>query len=452
MEAALRIPIHTLHNDPGQINPPPSWRLWAAIGLTAVILRLGFSIGLGMLWHPEPWEQEEIANHLLAGDGFIYEYLNTIYRSYCEPLYPYLAAAVYAVTRHSQPALVLVQILFSAATAVFAAQCGWHVTRDRRVSVCAGFLVAIHPGLVLYSMKLHPLVLDSFFFTLVAWACLRYAHRPTPGEAARIGILSGLCALTRPTILAGLPWICGWVWRMTASSRGSRLKRVALLLALAAASLSPWVIRNYAVHGQFMLTRSNTPFVFWLGNNPRATGSALDQQGQPVIALAPPELLKKLETADELTQNRLFGEAARAFVLSDPWGFVWRTWKKWTYFWWFTPQAGLLYPRSWFQFYRVWWFLLACAGLWGLWKARTLPPISRASFWFLVGIAAAAGAAQSLFYIEGRHRLAIEPVLSCMIAFGLVKIGSAVLSALRSPPCWRAGRRPGSPPGEYAES
>jgi len=404
------------------VTAPPSRRLLIAIGGIAFLLRLAFSIKTGLLWHPETWEQEIIVNHLLAGEGFIYEYLNTVYRSYTEPLYPGLAAAVYLFTGHSQPALVVVQMLLSAATAVFAAQCGWHVTGDRRVAALAGLGVAAHPGLILYSTKLHPLVLDSLFLTLIVWACLRYACSPNARKAAGIGLLCGLCALTRPTIVIAVPLVCGWLWRATTGgSFQTRLKRVLLVGMLAGAVLSPWVFRNYAVHHQFMLTRSNTPFVFWLGNNPQATGSALDRQGRPVIQRAPPELLKKLETADELAQNRLFGEAAWSYVVSDPLGFFRRIGEKWVYFWWFTPQAGLLYSQKWFQLYRAGWFFAACAGLWGLWKGRTLPDEVRPSFWFLVLFAAVIGAAQSLFYIEGRHRLAIEPLLSCVIAFGFLR-------------------------------
>ena len=407
-----------MRGSPPPLTPPPSRRLLILIGLAAFLLRLAFSLKTGLLWHPEIWEQETIVNHLLAGEGFIYDYLNTIYRSYCEPLYPGLAAAVYLLTAHSQPALVLVQIFLSAITAVFAAQCGWLITGNRRVAALAGFIVAAHPGLILYSIKLHPLVLDALFLTLVVWASLRYAGSPSAPKAAGIGILCGLCALTRPTLAVALPLIAGWLWRATTGSFWIRFKRLLLLGTLMAAVLSPWVIRNYRVHHQFMLTRSNTPFVFWLGNNPQFTGSALDRTGRPVIQLAPPELLKKIEATDELGQNRLFGEAAWAYVVSDPLGFVWRTLEKWTYFWWFTPQAGLLYSKKWFELYRALWFLMACGGLWGLWKARTLPAGLRSSFWFVVLFAAVIGAAQSLFYIEGRHRLAIEPLLSCLIAFG----------------------------------
>jgi hypothetical protein len=422
MEKAIRVPIRSVSAPSHSVTFAIPWGLWASVGLVAVVVRLGYGVWSGRLWQPETWEYERIADHLLRGDGFVFEHMNTVYRSYAEPLYPFLVAGVYALTQHSQWTLVLVQIALSAVTALVALQCASRLTQDPRIAALAGMLVAIHPGLVIYTMKLHPLVLDVLFLTLVAWSSLCYGDRPTARRVAVIGAVSGFCALTRPTVLAVVPLVCWWIWRTTNTSVSIRLGRVALMLGVLGALVSPWVIRNYAVHSQFMLTRSNTPFVFWLGNNPQATGSSLDKEGRELFMLAPPEFRASIEAADERTQNRLFGEAAWAYIRSDPWGFVWRTWQKWIYFWWFTPQAGHLYPPGWLDLYRVWWAGLACAGLYGLWAAPTLAPVLRIRIWFLIGMGGMIGAIQSLFYIEGRHRLAVEPMLSGIIAFGAFQL------------------------------
>ena len=393
-------------------------RLWLAVGLAAVALRLAFAMASGRLWHPEIWEYESIANHLLRGDGFIYQRFGTVYRSYCEPLYPGLVALVYAVSGHSQLALVLVQILLSSVTAVVAAACGWLLTKDLRVSGVSGALVALHPGLVLYATKLHPLVLDALFMTSVACASLAYAERPSGQRAACLGAACGFCLLTRPTIVAVLPLIAWWVWRATGRNLGRRVARVGLVMAVMAALGAPWVARNYLVHGRFMLMRSTTPLVFWLGNNPNATGSALDPHGRDVLLLAPQEFSEQILVSDELTQNRLFAAAAWAYVRADVPGFFRRWWQKWVYFWWFSPQAGVRYRADWMEAYRVWWAVLVVIGGWGLWITPRLAPACRRAVWFLVGMVAIIGAVQSLFYIEGRHRLAVEPALSSIIALG----------------------------------
>src|SRR5688572_15827112 len=79
------------------------------ICLVAFGLRAAAFFLLGRAERPDLWEGEEIANNLLAGRGFTYQFLGTTYRSYMEPLYPALCAGVYALTGHSFTALGMVQ-------------------------------------------------------------------------------------------------------------------------------------------------------------------------------------------------------------------------------------------------------------------------------------------------------------------------------------------------------
>lgn len=396
------------------------WRTAGFVGLGALAVRLAFGLTTGRLWHPEVWEYEQIAQHLLNGEGFIYGHMHTVYRSYCEPLYPWLVAAVYALSHSQQAAMAVIQMVLSAMTAALIVPCAWWLSLKRGVALIAGSVVAVHPGLIVYTTKLHPLVLDALLLTVVVWSALWYAEHPSAGRTAAIGAAIGLCLLTRPTVGALLPLVVWWIWRSQAGGARVRAGRVLLLLLLVAAVASPWVVRNFVVHGRFMLTRSNTPYVFWLGNNPHATGAAMDAQGRDLLELGPPEFRSRiLESRDEMAQNRLFAEAAWAYVRERPLAFVQRTWQKWMAFWWFSPQAGQLYPQGWMTAYRWWWGVTGTLALWGVWSAMRLrDPSQRVRWWLLLGALVLIGMVQSFFYVEGRHRLAIEPLVSCFVALG----------------------------------
>src|SRR4029077_11507419 len=68
--------------------------------------------------------------------------------------------------------------------------------------------------------------------------------------------------------------------------------------------------------------------------------------------------------------------------------------------------------------YRVWWaFLLVLFAL----GAIATP---RREVWLLVAMAVLVSFAPSLFYVEGRHRLAVEPLLLPMAALSLTKGGT----------------------------
>jgi hypothetical protein len=174
------------------------------------------------------------------------------------------------------------------------------------------------------------------------------------------------------------------------------------------------------MHKQFMLTRSNTPFVFWLGNNPNFSGSALDIKGEPVFNSAPAAFKEKTYTLNEAAQNKEFLTAAVKYIYEHPLRFIERTIKKFYYFWWFSPQSGLLYHKIWFILYKILYIFIVTAGLTGIYSTyqeglfRAKPAIALILLMLLT-----ISFTQSLFYIEGRHRWAIEPIFLIFTAKGL---------------------------------
>ncbi len=159
-----------------------------------------------------------------------------------------------------------------------------------------------------------------------------------------------------------------------------------------------------------------------LWNPHNFSGSALDKKGRDIYDLAPEDFKKKVESLDELGQNRLFGKEAFAYVRRHPTGFLARTLKKFYYFWWFSPQAGILYPKLWLGIYKIFYVLALICGILGIIRAFKQDNRRRAQ-----GSAALAALLvisvslfQSLFYVEVRHRWAIEPVFLIFAAGGLV--------------------------------
>ena len=92
------------------------------------------------------------------------------------------------------------------------------------------------------------------------------------------------------------------------------------------------------------------------------------------------------------------------------------------HFWWFAPQTGVLYPSSWRQLYMAYYvvvLLLAAAGAWRL--ARIGAPATRLALLlgaFLFGLSAL----QSVYYVEARHRWAIEPMLLAISGGGVAAL------------------------------
>ena len=390
-----------------------------AILVVAMVVRLGVALSTECLFQPELWEYETIATNLVNGKGFTFDYKNTVYRSYCEPLFPWLCATIYLIVGHEHSAIVVLQIALSIMTIYAVMLCTRYFSHDRTVVAVAGALVAFHPALILYTCKLHPLTLDALCFTVVAWSCLRYREAPSSWRSAAIGAVCGVCFLTRPTVLVTLPLIAWWLWRCQRQS--TQIVRDLSLIAIAALAIgSPWVVRNFAIHDHLMLTRSTSSFVLWLGNNPASSGSSKDDSGRDIFFEVAPEAFRAriMAAADEVTQNRMFHQAAVEYIRSDLSAFVHRTMLKFVSFWWFGPQTGINYPPRWMDFYRIYWGGLALSTLVGLYILRAKSDESAAAI-LVAGIAVAISLAQSVYYVEGRHRLAIEPLLAPLMAVAL---------------------------------
>jgi hypothetical protein len=78
------------------------------------------------------------------------------------------------------------------------------------------------------------------------------------------GALAGLAAQFRPNLLL-VPLVLAAFHVVRAPQRLRRAKRAAVLLAASAMVLTPWVVRNYQLTGQFVPTSTHGGVQFWYG-------------------------------------------------------------------------------------------------------------------------------------------------------------------------------------------
>jgi hypothetical protein len=394
-----------------------SQRALLAIAAIAFGIRLAYAAATGELRAPQTWEPEQISTNLLQHHEFTFRFKNdpTVYRAYIEPMHPFIGAAVYAITNHSLMAMVLLQLLVAAATVWLLGRVATLASGRSEVGIVAALIMAVHPGYIRYSCILHPLVFDTFSFVAAAGAVIRYGHVPTLRRGLAAAAIIGLGALTRPTILLFLLPLVWITWR-SPDARSKRFARSAAVIALTFAMIAPWTIRNAIVLHHFVLTRSGTGFVFWLGNNRAASGSAIDSKGVRVVDHAPPELAKRIWAADEITRDRIFTGEAMRYIRRDPAAAIVRIGNRLAYFWWFSPQWGALYSPGAKLVYVMWWIALLLLWIAGAAVCRDF------DVWFLSAMAFLVSCGQSLYYVEGRHRLSIEALILPMIAIGALRL------------------------------
>ena len=401
------------------------WRIDAwLLGATgaALVARLAAVVAWGAHRAPELWEYETIADNVLAGRGFVYDSVSGgAHWSHVEPLYPLLTAGVYALTGHSHLVMALVNAVLSTLLVPLA----WTVAmRLGGVGPArlAAILTAADPGLVRYAVKFHPLALDALGLMGVLALALWLRERLDVRAHVWFGLAAGACVLTRPTVLVFLPVAWSWLVALSPGRRRRRVGLIAISVVVAAVTISPWVARNYAVHGRFVLTRTNGPYVFWLGNNPHWTGTSVNADGNALFEGLPAALRERIVASPELAQNDLLREEAWRYVRADPAAFAGRIAWRFAHFWLVPVQSGLLYRSEPLGVYRVfYWTAAAAAGL-GLLALASGGRGGRsavANGVLVVGFLAAISLIQSAFFVETRHRLALEPALLALAALGV---------------------------------
>jgi 4-amino-4-deoxy-L-arabinose transferase-like glycosyltransferase len=391
----------------------------ASAAVAAVALRAGVTLWGGRLRAPQVFEMEEQVRNWFGGQGFTYHFLGTDYRSFNSALpYGLLYAGVYGLSGGRPAANLVVQWLCAALLCLVVWQIGTRLGPSP-VAGLAAWLAATHPGLVAYDGT--RLIQITFDATLMAGALLsfvRWAEHPSVGRAGCAGLLTGLVMYERGTAGLFFPIALFWVKGLSHLSWSRWTRQVAVYGAIATLLLLPWVVRNTLVHGRFVPLMTTTWMALWEGNNEIATGTEFTADGQPIKWAPPPELRERLAGRDELEQMEAFREAALTFIRTQPRGAAELYVRKLGFFWWRSPDTGRWYPGGSVAAYQAWYLVFLGFAVIGVVTLAQGPPrpwaVARLVLW--LGLTFSAG--QALFYIGGRHRWTIEPVLGLLSAAG----------------------------------
>lgn len=397
----------------------------------AVVLIAFVGVGVRIVWQlltgfydgPLTYEEEELAQQILAGAGYGYYFreLGTTLVSFGTLGLPLLLVLIHLI----DPGFTLVGVMQAGLSVVVVA--GAYVLGRRLLSPTAGvlaaLLVAVHPALIIMSARaVISAVYDHALAAAVFVAAAALLSQRTTQHAIVFGVLSALGAFFRPTIgvasAAGLAVI------------GARPPRKALAIALAVFLTVPVAL---AVRNAIALGASGSTTMvcvqLWLGNNPNASGGAFTADGRQGLFDALPPDLQAVVGRPEPEIGRAFCDAAFDFLGADiPRALGWQLTKLY-YFWWFSPLAGMLYVPGMIEVYKVLYaieLLFAVAGAVAAWR------VGRGTLvLMLLAMMLAISVSQVLFYVEGRHRLIIECPLAAFAACGVVAVGRA-LRASRS--------------------
>lgn len=399
------------------------------IVLVALAIRILMIFIMGRHISPEVWEYDTIAKNILEGRGYTYEQLSTIYRSFGYPVFPYFSALLLLLGKGQYLLTHIAQVVCSSTSCVIVYLIAQRVIHKTNIAFLSGLMAALHPGAVIYTTKVHELVLSMLILGIIIYLSSRVS-RFSAGGLSLIGFLIGLGMLTRPTIAALLPALLVYF-----CLRFKNFKRAFvsffLVCIVAATVLAPWIARNYSVHKRFIFITTSSAEHFWRGNNPHSSGSALAPDGKTILSKSP-EFVKQLRSLTEIQQYDLFIRTALNFIKANPARFVSLVSKKFFHYLWFSPQSGLWYRSSWLFVYKAYYIMIVIFALAWFYLLRKNPGPDIPSTVLILTTFLFIGLIHSLFYVEGRHKWIVEPFLLIFSAGGIIYIKDKLIQCLKT--------------------
>jgi 4-amino-4-deoxy-L-arabinose transferase-like glycosyltransferase len=249
-----------------------------AVGLAARLL-FGF-----LYWTGKPLtldEQEYIllARNVARGHGLTYDGGPPGVRHFERPpVYPLFVAGILKVTGTEAPppggdtgvpsAVKVAQSLLGALTIWLIALVAYRAA-GARAAATAAWLAALYPPLVWISAYLLSEALYVVLGLLAVW-CLGEAIDRTGASkrwpAVAAGVVAGIGILAKEAMVFFVMLALAWLIVRR------RLFLAGLLVAGVVLTVLPWTVRNYAVHGRFVLGAPHGGVTLWTGNNRLARG------------------------------------------------------------------------------------------------------------------------------------------------------------------------------------
>ena len=416
---------------------PFSARQLVVLGLVTLISRLALAYYLGVFGEPERWEYDVIAGNIVSGLGHTYLRADFVYLAYAPPAWSYVLAFLLLFSWSARETIQLVQALFCFGAAIAHGTMAFRMSGSRTAALVAAYLVALQPSLLYYSVvNSDPLPLNVMLLGLLAVSGTDLIRKPDPTRAAAFGLLLAVAVLSRGTPFVALPIV---FVSLIAGRRPGAMVAAVVMAATLALGVAPWLMRNERLLGRTLITTTASEN-FWRGNHEGATGGVRDVGGGTNSDLhraneaLPAAIRDVLQNGTEIDRQDVFWKEAMSYLRQNPWEGVTLLGEKLKTFWWkiesnpgdYSQVASFAYE----VIYRTE-LALALVGAAFLYRAR--PPVisrDRMAAGFALSLMVAISLLQSAFYVQGRHRFLIEPLLLMFSACGLLGIGRLLRNSL----------------------
>ncbi|NOS99751.1 MAG: tetratricopeptide repeat protein [Phycisphaerales bacterium] len=351
---------------------------------------------------------------------------------YQAPLYPYFMGCAYRLIGHRPDWLRVIQCVMGSASCIMVGVAARHWFGFRAGCV-AGMVAALYSPAIYFDGIVQKATLTFALMSALLLLVSRTSARCAGWHGAGVGVVAALLALIRENALILLPILLIWTFVRPAAGRW---KRVGTVACGAAIPFAPVVAHNVAAGGGWTLTTVQMGPNFYMGNHRGADGryhalvpgrETYEYERIDAIRLAEGAVGRSL-APDEV--SGYWFDRALDDIRAEPAAWLGLMWRKWWLVWnrYENPDTESYYV------YREQSALLR--GLGCIFHFGTMVPFAAAGAvmtWhrrrelalpYAIGLAIAA--AISVFYVFGRYRHPLAPVVMLFAGAGLAEMWIAV--------------------------
>lgn len=345
------------------------------------------------------------------------------------PLYPYFLGTIYKLLGTDPMTIRVCQAVLGAFACVLIAQAGLRFL-SKPVGIVAGMMLAVYAPAIFFDSLIQKAGLAMFFLCTVLWLLSLIDKGPRWWLWLLAGSTMGCLILTRENAMLFVPVIAVWLLVRFTEPGLRRLAWAAAFAVGLALLLMPVAVRNWHVGGEFHLTTSQFGPNFFVGNNARADGiykpmlygregmqdAISDYRAEAELALG--RSLAAGEVSSYYTNRAL------QYIRSQPGDWLKLIGRKFI----LMCNAVEIADTEDQYTYARWSLPLQIGG--GVWHFGVLAPLAvlgaivawpkRRRLWLLLALLGMYAAGLMMFYVFGRYRFPLVPMLILFASAGVV--------------------------------
>lgn len=244
---------------------------WVIVFLVALGLRLILFIAIG------PWKDEVFESRVLSEDKVYHHIAINIIENHIfsssesspydpntlrTPLYPSFLALTYVIFGYRPYIAILFQLIMGAITSVLTYKIG-RIFFHEKIAFIAGLFLAFDYSSIFYNNLLLTETLFTLLFAVHIYLLAKFLTADNKKALIYSSIFLGLATLCRPVSIYFFIFLIGIFFIHFRKTLRKGILRYVLLALFFLLVVTPWIVRNHIVSGNFLLSSQQEEVLRW---------------------------------------------------------------------------------------------------------------------------------------------------------------------------------------------